>query len=308
MSAQGWRADAQMLRFQLPEYQVEHLYIEYQMGSSAADRNRDWAVVKEAIPALLSSRITPALGVLELAGLDTVRAWWILSMLPQARTRALEIQLYNQEWSDAFLAELRRSIALGRVHRLDIGTCSLYWLTKALEPLPPGAGYYDSVRVALAIKEGVDASAVAEQIRHSVGVYAAAHPLRLCDCTVFVASPEGTAIPTGLEPSRGLWRMLELGNSLVHFGFGGDSIDLLTPAHLDVFEECLRERVRAGRELRGIILGSFFDEGVNEALVRSGLERVASVMREVTPQAVLELFLDNPQIAAHLVSEMVRIL
>ena len=240
-----------------PEYQLRFLRIKLDPESDAADCNRDWDIVKEAIPALLSRANTSALDVLVLYFLSAEDAMWILRILCQARTRALELRLYYLEFSDALLAEFRRNVALGRVHRLEIANQSVSMLTRFLAPSPPGAGYFNSVGMLLVVQEGDDASAAAEEIRHSVGVYSAAHPFSLCRCSIIVDSPEGTEIPAGLEPSRGLWRMLEIGHSLVSFTFGGDSRDLLTPAHLDVFEECLRERVRAGRELRGFTWGRF---------------------------------------------------
>ena len=76
MSVQGWRAYAQALRFQPPEYQLMRLCFEFAAGSDAAERDRDWDVVKEAIPTLISRRTARALRTLALEWVDAARAAW----------------------------------------------------------------------------------------------------------------------------------------------------------------------------------------------------------------------------------------
>ena len=287
MSVQGWRSFAQALRFQPPEHQVKDLTITFGMGpfgtgpSDAAERERNWDVVKEAIPTLLSRKVASNLHCLDLEWLDAGPAAWVLGVQAEARVGPLDLILRGVEFSEALVANLKRVVASGSVQLVDMTRVPLRWLRYIQEHSVFSVGKIARLYIILSLIEDENGADAVEHL---------AQLLRDCSAVRFLEAFSGTiwreiegegedevfVEPIDVPPSRGLLRLLNVRPCPSRLGLGGFVDDLLSPAHLQYFEECLRE----GGSWSEIHFGPVVDQG---AALDAGIAGAVAIAREVAP-------------------------
>ena len=201
----------------------------------------------------------------------------VVGVVSEAGIRPLDLYFEGVGFSDALVAELKRALALGCVRSMLLMLLRLRWLQCMVERSVFSAGRMTKAGIHLELSEDEDASVAMDFVSQMLSLCSAGRSLLGFTCNM----ARTMSLPLGVEPSRGLWRLLRCRPcpSVLFIGAGLVQ-DLLSPPQLQFLEECLREDKGEWNE---IWVGPFEDENEDSEALSAGLARVVAIVREYAP-------------------------